>query len=137
MIVGKKVSLVLPGGETISGTAKIVETDALVVKVGKPDTSAICNAGMCRIPRFSLHAVQVHSKTRRYRIIGTTIGSIAGFFAGALASFAIEGGGFFGPSRNEGKAAAAAVGIIVAGVAGGYALGNAADRKTIALIIEP
>jgi hypothetical protein len=56
--------------------------------------------------------------------------------AGGLGA-AIGIDGLFGQNHNGGKAAAAFIGITGAFTAGGYFLGNAADRKTTTIEIVP
>jgi hypothetical protein len=132
-IVGKTVSVAMPDSAVISGTATAVEADALVVRVAKTTNAKTYPKGSaCRVPRATLHVMEMRTKTSRYRIIGTTAGFVAGLAGGGVAVLAIGGS-----AKNNNKAAAAGAGIVGAFVASGYLIGNAADRRSTTIEIIP
>jgi hypothetical protein len=86
-----------------------------------------------RVPRATLHVLDLHGKGVKYRVIGTALGFVAGA-AGGLGVAIKAQGGLFGNEHQT----AAPVGMVavMAGVtAAGYALGNAADRRTTTIRI--
>ncbi len=66
--------------------------------------------GKFRVPRAGLKAFEIGARTKRWRILGATLGSPAGLLAGAGSAWA-------------------------AGTAGGYLLGNAGDRRSVLAVV--
>ena len=81
-LAGKNVRIVMPDGAVISGKAAAVEADALVINIRQTSKPAAYPKGEFRVPRASLKALEIRGKTVRYRIIGTTLGSVAGLAGG-------------------------------------------------------
>lgn len=135
MVVGKTVSIAMPGAVVITGTATAVEPDALVVKVKNTTDAKAWPKGVNRVPRATLHALEMRTKGSKYRVIGTVVGTAAGLVLGAIAAIKIDG--VFRANHNGGKAGAAFVGITGVGAASGYLLGNAADRRSTTIEIVP
>jgi hypothetical protein len=107
----------------------------LEVQVTKTTNPAAWPKGLTRVPRATLRTVEMRTKSVHYRIIGTVVGFVAGTVAGLAAAVGI-GGGLLG-NENQGAAAAAVISITAAGTAGGYAVGNAADRRSTTIEIVP
>jgi len=126
MVVGKTVAMAMPDATVIVGKARSVQADALEVQVAKSTNPAAWPKGLTQVPRATLRTVEMRTKSVHYRIIGTVVGFVAGTVGGLAAAVAI-GGGVFG-NGNQDAAAAAVIGVAAAGTAGGYAVGNAADR---------
>jgi hypothetical protein len=118
IVTGKNVSIAQAGGTVIVGKAAAVESDALVVLVKGKST--------VRVPRANLHRFEIQTKGKGFRILGTSLGTCAGFVGGALAAWGIQGG-LFG-NKNQGAAGAAFFGIWGGATVGGYFVGNAADK---------
>jgi hypothetical protein len=131
-LTGRNLRIVMPDGAVISGKATGVEAEALVLDIRKASQPAVYPKGEFRVPRASLKAFEIRGKSVHYRIIGTTLGSLAGLAGGAVAAWGIA----WNDNRPH-AAAAAFVGIWGGGTAGGYLLGNAADRKTTTVVVQP
>ena len=131
-LVGKHVSIALYDG-AVSGAVREVQADALLIEVSKSTNPAAYPKGPMRVPRATLHVLDLHGKGVKYRVIGTALGFVAGA-AGGLGVAIKAQGGLFGNEHQT----AAPVGMVavMAGVtAAGYALGNAADRRTTTIRI--
>ena len=131
-LVGKHVSIALYDG-AVSGAVREVQADALLIEVSKSTNPATYPKGPMRVPRATLHVLDLHGKGVKYRVIGTALGFVAGA-AGGLGVAIKAQGGLFGNEHQT----AAPVGMVavMAGVtAAGYALGNAADRRTTTIRI--
>lgn len=135
MVVGREVSVVMPGGAVVRGKATEVGPDALVVSVHKTSDSTAYPKGTTRVPRASLHTLEMHTKGHKFRVIGTVLGATAGLAGGVAAAIGIQGG-LFG-NQHQGAAAAACIGIAAAGTVGGYLAGNAADRQSTMIEVLP
>src|ERR1039458_6833204 len=78
VVVGKTVSIAMPGGAVITGKATGVESDALVVDVKKSSDRAAYPKGVLRVPRAMLHRLEMQAKGKVGRIVGTTVGGVVG-----------------------------------------------------------
>ena len=125
-MVGKTVSIAMPGGSAITGKAVGVESEALLVDVKGTTDAKACPKGLLRVPRATLHRFDMQTKGKGFRILGTCVGSIGGLAAGIGAAIGIQGGIF--SNNNPGQAAAALFGIWAGGTVAGYLAGNAADK---------
>ncbi len=125
-LVGKNVSIAMPGGAVITGDAAGVEPDALLVDVSSTSDAKTYPKGLVRVPRASLHRFDMRTKGKAYRVIGTVAGSAAGLVGGALAWWGVTGGIF--SNKNQAAGAVAFCGIWAGGTVGGYFAGNAADK---------
>ncbi len=135
VVVGKTVSIAMPGGAVIAGKATGVESDALVVDVKKSSDRAAYPKGVVRVPRATLHRFEMETKGKVGRIVGTPLGLIAGFMGGVGAALGIQGG-IFG-NEHQTPAATALVGLTAGGAIGGYFLGNSVDKHWTPIEIEP
>jgi len=134
-LVDKSVSVVMPGGVVVSGKCTAVEPDALLIKVSRTTDRQGYPKGPLRVSRATLHTLQMNAKGHKFRVIGTVVGSVVGLTAGGISAIAIQGGLF--DNNNPAGAAAAFIGIGAVGGIGGYALGNAADRRAVTIEIIP
>jgi len=132
MVVGKTVSIPLAGA-VITGKATAVEADALLIRVSKTTNPTDWPKGIGRVPRASLHTLELRTKGAKYRVIGTVLGLVAGVTGGALAAYGVNG---LSPN-HAGRAAGIFVGVAGGATAGGYLLGNAADRRSTTIEIVP
>ena len=131
-LVGKHVSIALYDGGAVSGKVSDVEADALLIQVSKSTDPVAYPKGPMRVPRAKLHVLDLHGKGFKYRVIGTALGFAAGAAGGACVAFGAQGG----PFGDEGGAAGAGMIGVMAGVTvAGYAVGNAADRRTTTIQI--
>src|SRR5689334_510246 len=100
MVVGHEVST----GE-VRGKALSVEPDGIVVQVRNSTV---------KVPRAGLHVLQMNTKGKKYRIIGTTVGGVVGLAGGAIAAFAANGGIFGDHPARAGLAFFAVTGGVTA-----------------------
>ena len=132
-LVGKHVSIPLYEGGAVSGRVREVQTDALLIDVSRSTNLAIYPKGPMRVPRAKLHVLDLHGKGFKYRVMGTAIGFVAGAAGGVGVALGVQGGLF---SDYHGAGAGVALVSVMAGVtAAGYAVGNAADRRTTTIQI--
>jgi len=134
-VVGKDVSIAMPGGAVIGGKATSVEADALVVQIARTTDKSAYPKGSTRVPRAQLRVLEMRTKNKRYRILGTFLGAVAGAVGGVAAAIGIRGGIL--NNKNSGEAGAAFAGILAGATAAGYLIGNAADRKSTTIEIVP
>jgi len=132
-LVGKHVSIPLYDGGAVSGKVSEILADALLIQVSKSTNPLAYPKGPMRVPRDKLHVLDVHGKGVKYRVIGTTLGCVAGAAGGAGVALGVQGGLF--SNEHNGAAGAAFVGVMAGVTAAGYALGNAADRRTTTIQI--
>jgi hypothetical protein len=134
-IAGKHVRIVMPDSAVVSGRVIAVEPEALVVDVRESASPAVYPKGQLRVPRATLRTFEMHKKGVRYRIIGTVLGAAGGLVGGAVAGFSTGGGVL--SNQHDARAAAVFLSIAAGGTAAGYLLGNAADRRTVTVVVEP
>jgi hypothetical protein len=131
--VGKHVSIALYDGGAIAGTVREVQADALLIDVSRTTSPVVFPKGPMRVPRATLHVLDLHGKGFKYRVLGTALGFVAGTAGGVGMALGVQGGLF---SDSHGRASGAAfVGVMAGVTAAGYALGNAADRRTTTIQI--
>jgi hypothetical protein len=134
-VVGKTVSIAMPGGAAITGKATSIESDALVVDVKKTSDRAAYPKGVVRVPRATLHRFEMQTKGKVGRIVGTPLGFVVGAVAGGFAAVVI-GGGLFSNDRPD-WAVTAFAGTTAAGTVAGYLLGNSVDKHWTPVEILP
>src|ERR1035441_7408461 len=88
VVVGNTVSIAMPGGAVITGKATSVESDALVVDVKKTSDRTAYPKGVVRVPRATLHRLEMQAKGKVGRIVGTPLGCVVGAVAGGFAALA-------------------------------------------------
>jgi hypothetical protein len=135
VLTGKNVSLVMPGGALISGKLAAVDAEALTVNVARTTDPGAYPKGEVRVPRASLRTLQVQTKGRKFRVIGTFFGANAGIAGGYQAAIGIQGS-VLSP-KHRAAAAAAFIGIATGGAVAGYLVGNRADRRSAIYEILP
>ena len=133
-LVGRKVRVVMPDGSRIEGKATKLETDALAVDIGKTSNKTAYPKGPFLVPRATLKTLDVSHPTKQWRIICTAAGGALGLFFGVEAAIRI--GGLFG-NQNKGRAGEAFGALAIGSPIIGYAVGSAADRRTITYVIAP
>lgn len=127
-LLGKYVSIALYDGGAVAGKVCEVQADALLIQVYKSTDLVAYPRGPMRVPRATLHVLDLHGKGFKYRLIGTALGFAAGAAGGIGVAVGVQGGLFSeGRSRVSG---AALVSVMAGATAAGYAVGNAADRRT-------
>jgi hypothetical protein len=132
-LVGKRVCIPLYDGGAVAGKVREVQADALLIQVSRSTDPVAYPKGPLRVPRSTLHVLDLHGKGYKYRVIGTALGFAAGTAGGAGVALGVQGGLF---SNGRGTAAGAAfVGVMAGVTAAGYAVGNAADRRTTTIQI--
>jgi hypothetical protein len=132
-LVGKHVSIPLYDGGAVAGKVREVQADALLIEVSKSTNPVVYPKGPMLVPRSKLHVLDLHGKGFKYRVMGTALGFMAGSAGGMGVALGVQGGLF---SDEHGTAAGAAfIGVMAGVTAAGYALGNAADRRTTTIHI--
>ncbi len=134
-VTGKTVRMAMPGGEVITGKATAVEADALVVNARKTSDENAYPKGQVRVPRTTLHRLDMQGKAKAGRIVGTVLGLGVGLAAGAGVVVGIEGS-ILGAKHGTADGVAL-VGLTAAGAVGGYFAGNALDKHWTVVEIEP
>ena len=128
VVVGRKVTMVLPDGETIEGKVQSIGPDDLIIDTKKTSNKMKYAKGKCAIPRTSISVLRLGEVRGKWRVIGTVIGGGTG---------AIVGAGFYTYANNEANpnlGAGVAAGLIGGGAALGYLAGRGIDHH--ALIIN-
>src|ERR1035441_8831290 len=92
VVTGNTVSIAMPGGAVITGKATSVESEALVVDVRKTSDRTAYPKGVVRVPRATLHRLEMQTKGKVGRAVGTPVGFVVGFGAGLGAWIGIQGG---------------------------------------------
>ena len=132
-LVGKQVSIAMYNSGAVAGRVREVQADAMVIEVTKSTDPTAYPKGTLRVPRTTLHVLDLHGKGYKYRVIGTALGLLAGTAGGVGVAIGVQGG-LFGDEHGT-VAAAALVGMMAGVTAAGYAVGNAADRRTTTIQI--
>jgi hypothetical protein len=126
------VALTLPDGARIEGRVIAVEPQTLVIDVRKTSNPQAHAKGRQSIPRDQAKSVVVNRPTIRWRVVGTSVGAVAGFPIGLVA--AVKEEGIF--SKGNGYTA-----VFIAAIAGlataGFLIGWAADRRKTTVTIIP
>jgi hypothetical protein len=132
-LVGKHVSIALYDGGAVAGKVREVQADALVIQVSKSSDPVAYPKGPMRVPRAKLHVLDLHGKGFKYRVIGTALGFVAGAACGVGIAVGVQGGVL---GDEHGTASGTALAGMMAGLTtAGYAVGNAADRRTTTIRI--
>ncbi len=134
-LLGRNVSIVMPQGAAVSGKVAAIEPDVMLLHVSRTTDRVTFPKGELRVPRAGLHTLELHSKGHKFRILGTSLGFVAGVTGGAAAAIGVQGGLF--SNNHQGAAAATFFGIIAGASAGGYFIGNAGDRKSVTIQVLP
>ncbi len=77
MIVGETVKIALPGGAVITGMAVGIESDALVCNVKTTTNRKASPKGVLRVPRATLHKLEIRTSSRTAWAVGMAAGTIA------------------------------------------------------------
>jgi hypothetical protein len=135
VVVGKTVSIAMPGGAAITGKVTAVEADALAVDVKKTSDRTAYPKGVVRVPRATLHRFEMQTKGKVGRSVATPMGLLVGAGAGVGAWIGIQGGIL--NNDNPTGATVALIGITAAGTVGGYFIGNSVDKHWTPVEILP
>jgi len=123
LILGREVSLVLPGGTDIAGDVIAVRADSLALDVRKTSNEKVQPKGESAIPRASITTLQLRErKGVGGRVLGVVVGAIVGMVAG--------GETVAHTTYNEAAAVGTFTGVSVAGAVGGYYVGRSVDSRT-------
>jgi hypothetical protein len=132
---GKTVRVVAAGGTILSGKVKGIDAGTLLLDVKETTDPEAYPKAPARFERRSVLRLDLQTKRAIYRVIGTTVGSILGLVGGAVCGILVNGGIL--SNDHEGAAAATFIGIWGAGTAGGYLIGNSADKRWTPIEIVP
>jgi hypothetical protein len=120
-------------GGAVAGKVREVQADALVIQVSKSSDPVAYPKGPMRVPRAKLHVLDLHGKGFKYRVIGTALGFVAGAAGGMGLALGVQGG-VLGDEHGT-ASGTALVGMMAGLTTAGYAVGNAADRRTTTIRI--
>ena len=73
-LVGKHVSIPLYNGGAVAGNILEVQGDALLIDVSKSTDPVAYPKGPLRVPRATLHVLELHGNAFKHRVAGTPIG---------------------------------------------------------------
>src|ERR1035437_3130043 len=132
-LVGKHVSIPLYDGGAVAGTVREVQGDALLIQVSRSTNPVVYPKGPMRVPRAKLHVLDLHGKGFKYRVLGTALGFAAGAACGVGVALGVQGG-VLGDEHGT-ASGTALVGMMAGLTTAGYAVGNAADRRTTTIRI--
>jgi hypothetical protein len=132
LIVGRHVSIALPGRILIEGEALSVRDETLLLDIGKTSSAQRYPKGQTPVPRVELTEVRVTERRGTGgRVLATAIGGLTGMVAGG--EIAAHGTGF----RSEGVIVSTFTATAVALTVAGYLVGRHADQHTRLLLIAP
>jgi hypothetical protein len=126
------VALTLPDGARIEGRVIAVEPQTLVIDVRKTSDPQAHAKGRESIPRDQAKSLVVNRPTVRWRVIGTSLGAVAGVPLGLVSAVRQES------ILSKGNGDTAIFIAVIAGMAaGGFLAGWAADRRKTTVTIIP
>lgn len=70
-LVGKRVSIPLYNGGAVAGKILEVQGDALLIDVSKSTDPVAYPKGPLRVPRATLHVLELHGNAFKHRMAGT------------------------------------------------------------------
>jgi hypothetical protein len=87
---GKSIRLIMPGGAAVTGKVIALEPQSMVLRVTQTADAKEYPKGELRIPRDTLRTFEVNTKSKQWRVLGTTLGFVAG--TAAAAGIQVSGG---------------------------------------------
>ncbi len=125
---GRTVSMTMPSGATVSGALTAVEDENLVLQVRQSSDKKASPKGRLAVPRAQVKSLELPSKGRGFKALGTIVGAFAGVGLGGYAAAHTN-------SVAAGIAVFAAVGGGVTAL--GYYLGAAPEHRTTIITVRP
>ncbi len=125
VVVGRKVTMILPDAEVIEGKVQSIGPDDLIIDTNKTSNKLKYAKGKCTIPRTSVSVIRLGEVRGKWRVIGTVVGGGTG---------AIFGSAFYKYANNEANpdlGAKVAAGLIGGGAALGYLAGRGIDHHVL------
>jgi hypothetical protein len=130
-VADHSVAMTLPDGARIEGRTIAVEPEGLVLDVRKTSDPRAHAEGRQSIPREQTRTLLVNRPTVRWRIVGTSVGAVAGVPSGVVAAFASDG-----VFSNGNKGTGVFFAVLRGLTAAGFLLGWAGDhRKTTVTVV--
>lgn len=127
-LVNRQIRMTMPQGTVIEGTLTAVETDGLVLQIRSTTDKKAYPRGRFVAPRAEVKTLDVLSKGRKFRVIGTIVGAWAGLALGIYA----------GAHMDSAGPALAVFGVIGGGLTtAGYVIGDSADTQTRTIVVRP
>ncbi len=124
---GRTIRLTMPETAVITGKLTAVEPQGLVLQISKTTDKAAYPKGRFVVPRSAVKVLDVLSKRKRGRVIGTIFGAWSGLSLGAYAGF---------HANSAGAALATLAGVGGGLTTLGYYLGNTADGSTTIVVVR-
>ncbi len=129
VVIGRKVTMVLPDGESIEGKIRGVGHEELIVDAKKSSNKLKYAVGRCAIPRMSVSVLRLGEVRGKWRVLGTVIGAGTGVAIGSA---------FYTYANNEANpdlGVKVSAGLISGGAALGYLAGRAIDRHALIITV--
>lgn len=127
-LVNRQIRMTTPKGVVIQGTMTALESDGLVMQIRSTTDKKLCPKGRYVASRSEVTTLDVVSKGKKFRAIGTIVGVWSGLALGIYA----------GAHMDSGGAALAVFGAVGAGLTtAGYLIGDAADTHTLTISVKP
>jgi hypothetical protein len=130
VISGRTITVVAPGGATLTGEVMTVRDDALLLEIKKSSNRAVYPGPSASIPR---EAVTQLTLERRRGSWGRNMGTIIGVLTGV-----VVGGYVAGTTADSAGTGIPIFLAIASGITvGGYYVGRAADTQTTVIRVVP
>lgn len=127
-LANREIRLTMPQGAVIKGTLTAVEAEGLVLQIRSTTDKKAYPKGRFVAPRADVKTLDVLSKGKKFRVIGTIVGVWAGLTLGIYAGIHMD---------SAGAALAVLGGIGGGATAAGYLIGDAADTRTVTIVVKP
>jgi len=127
-LVGRKIRMTTPKAVVVEGTVTALEADALVMQIGKTSDKNAYPKGRYAAPRADLKSLDVLTKGKKFRVIGTIIGAWGGLALGIYAAL---------HTQTAARAHAVLGGVGGGATVAGYLIGDAADSQTLNISVKP
>lgn len=124
---GRTIRMTMPEAAVITGKLTAVEPEGLVLQIQKTTDKMAYPKGRFVVPRAQVKTLDILSKRRRGRVIGTICGAWLGLSVGTYA-------GIHTNSVGAGLATLTGVGGGLTTL--GYYLGDAADRRITTVVVR-
>jgi hypothetical protein len=127
-LANRQIRLTTPKGVVIQGPMTALESEGLVMQIRSTTDKKAYPKGRYVAPRAEVKTVDVLTKGRKFRAIGTIVGVWSGLALGVYA----------GGHMDSAGAALTIFGLVGGGLTtAGYLIGDAADTHTLTITVRP
>ena len=124
---GRIIRVAMPEAAVITGKLTGVQPEGLILQIQKTTNKTAYPKGRFVVPRSQVKTLDVLSKRKRFRVIGTICGAWIGLGAGSYAAL---------HTNSAGAALATLAGVGGGLTTLGYYLGDAADSHTTTVVVR-